>query len=301
MMADYNATNKQGQGQKPLLEPEFWQGLSSRASAYGVILCDIWGVVHNGVDAHREAVLALELYRKECGGRVILITNAPRPCSAVRAQLTQMGIGDRAYDGILTSGDLTQEALMGSRDGTGAGATCYHLGPARDKGLFDGAKVRKVDVLAQAHFILCTGLENDEHETAEDYRPLLEDARARGLRLLCANPDLVVARAGTLLPCAGALAALYETMGGEVVYFGKPHSPIYARAMEMAGGGPERGAVLAIGDGILTDIKGAVGQGWDSLWVLGGIASHIGNGKGVSTFCEKQGVFPTAFTPHLRW
>jgi HAD superfamily hydrolase (TIGR01459 family) len=290
---------KPNESREQALNCVLWQGLEAHTSTYGGILCDIWGVVHNGVRAHTQAVAALELYRKEQKGAVILVSNAPRPAPQVKAQLENMGVSTKAYDGILTSGDMTQSILADES----FGEACYHLGPDRDLALFDHTKTKRVG-LSEAQFILCTGLEDDDRQTAQDYRELLEIALGRKLKLVCANPDVIVERDGKIIPCAGAIAELYEELGGEVIYFGKPHQPIYARAQAMflaQGVLPEKN-ILAIGDGLATDIQGAKAQGLDTLFILGGIAADIGEDRAsVEKFCATKSIYPHAFMKRLRW
>jgi HAD superfamily hydrolase (TIGR01459 family) len=238
---------------------------------YEAIICDIWGVVHNGIVATPGAPEALTAAR-EVGLAVVLLTNAPRPPDSVQEQLRGFGVSDHAYDAIISSGGVAR-ALMAAR----GAAPFFHLGPARDEALFAGLPARPVPLEA-ADYILCTGLFDDETETAEAYRPLLATALARGLRLYCANPDLVVERGNQLIPCAGAIADLYETMGGEAVFVGKPHPLVYAEAravLEARLGRPvpaER--ILCIGDAFRTDVAGARAGGHDCLMTLAGIHGH---------------------------
>jgi HAD superfamily hydrolase (TIGR01459 family) len=250
------------------------EGLRHVAGSYDVVLCDVWGVVHDGMRVFAAAADALARFRAG-GGTVVLITNAPRPKSPILRQLDEFGAPRDAYDAVVTSGDVTL-ALMAER----GPVPLHHIGPARDFALLEefdrmvpGTAPRVG--LDQADYVLCTGLFDDETETPEDYDPALEVMLRRGLTMICANPDMVVHRGDQLLYCAGALAARYTSRGGTAIYAGKPHRPIYLRALEAA----ERirrqpiaqGRVLAIGDGLRTDIAGAVSFGIDSLFVLGGI------------------------------
>lgn len=235
--------------------------IAQRAEAW---ICDIWGVVHDGVTANRSAVDALQKFRIG-GGVVLLLTNAPRPASAVIAQLDRLGVSSNAYDAVLTSGDLTRSLIAERRT-----EPMHHLGPPRDLGLFEGQAVTFAEI-ADAGVIVCSGLLDDERETAEDYRQRLIGPAARRVPMICANPDITVARGDRLLPCAGAVAALYETLDGPVIYAGKPHLPIYDKALDMiasAKGKPvPRAAVQAIGDGVNTDIKGAIAAGLPTVFV----------------------------------
>jgi len=247
---------------------------SALAANYDVVLSDVWGVTHNGITAFPEACDALVRYRAQ-GGTVILITNAPRRGEAVLRQIDQMGVPRAAYDGIVSSGDVTC-GVMAQRPGQ----SVFHLGPQRDISIFDGLNARFAPV-EEADYVVCTGLFNDETETPESYRDMLRLMRKRSLFMICGNPDVVVERGDTLVYCAGAIADLYGTLGGEVLYAGKPYAPIYemalakaekARAAKVA---PSR--VLAIGDSVRTDLKGAATFGIDCLFVTAGIhAEELG-------------------------
>ncbi|MFC2970093.1 TIGR01459 family HAD-type hydrolase [Acidimangrovimonas pyrenivorans] len=255
------------------------QSLAEIGPAYDALFCDLWGCLHNGQAAFPEAVAALQAFRSG-GGKVVLLTNAPRPKPSVLRQLDRLGVPRDAYDEVVTSGDAAQYALV-----TGAvGQKVYHLGPAKDDGFFTemaedlptGAPISRVP-LEEAEGIVCTGLFDDLTETPEDYRATLLYAKAKGLKLLCANPDIVVDLGDKRIFCAGAIARAYDKMGGESLYFGKPWPPIYdlarRRLAALAGEVADR-RILAIGDGIATDIKGAVGEGLDALFVTGGLAAE---------------------------
>ncbi|MCA1244647.1 TIGR01459 family HAD-type hydrolase [Stappia stellulata] len=249
----------------PLLVP----GLSALAPAYKAVLCDVWGVLHNGVAAFPKACEALQRYRAETGGKVVLITNAPRPSPPILEQLARLGVPRDAFDAVVTSGDVTRAQLQAHSD-----IPVMHIGPDRDHSLFTGLDLTLTDE-AGAGQVVCTGLVDDQRETPEDYRALLERMVARDLPLLCANPDIVVERGSTLIWCAGALARLYEDLGGRVTILGKPHAPIYeaalSRVAELAGAPVAKTDILAIGDGLPTDIRGAVANEIDVLFITGGI------------------------------
>ena len=274
-------------------------GLSELARSYDSVLCDVWGVLHNGVSAFPAAVDALQRFRAG-GGRVVLVTNAPRPAEPIRLQLRRLGVPDDAYDGLVTSGDVTRTVIAAR-----PGLRLLHLGPPRDLPFYDGLDVDFVDE-AEAELVSCTGLLDDETETAEDYRALLERLAARRLPLVCANPDLVVERGERLVPCAGALAALYKELGGEPILVGKPHRPIYdtARAVVAELGGA---STVAIGDGLPTDIRGACDNGFPALFVTGGIhAADFGptaspDPARVEARLGAEGLAAIAFLPALRW
>src|SRR5215471_11508623 len=235
---------------------------STLAPAYDVVLSDVWGVVHNGIAAYPQAGEALARFRAR-GGTVILVSNSPRPGQPVRGQLDRLGVIRAAYDGVVTSGDVTRGVLAQR-----PGANVFHIGPERDLSIFAGLDICFTS-LAAADCVVCSGLFDDEVETAEDYRDLLGRLRARALLMVCANPDVVVERGDRLVVCAGAIADLYATMGGEVIYAGKPYRPIYDLAL--AEGAAFRGApvaparVLAIGDSVRTDLQGALALGIDCL------------------------------------
>lgn len=244
------------------------QGISVLGDAYGVWLCDIWGVVHNGIEPFGPAVSALLEFRRQ-GGCVVLISNAARPSASIEAMLDGMAIPREAYDTVITSGDVTRGLIAG--DGV---RRIFHVGPDRDLRFFDGLTAERVP-LEQAEAVVCTGLTDDENETVDDYRSLLARFHQRDLAFYCANPDIVVRRGEVLYPCAGALAEIYEAMGGRTIIGGKPHRPIYERVLEdlaaTRGAPVRRGEILAIGDGIATDMKGAAGQGLDAVFISGGI------------------------------
>jgi len=246
-------------------------GLSSLAGRYDAILCDVWGVIHNGVSVFDGAAEALQRFRSETGGPVVLITNAPRPSPPIVEQLDRLGFPRDAYDAIVTSGDVTAEMMHAERL-----SRIYHIGPDRDHSLFDGLGIARVGP-EDAQTIVCTGLFDDVEETPEDYRDALGAMAARGMRMICANPDLVVERGGTLIYCAGALAELYDELGGETLRLGKPFAPIYGvakqRIGDLKGGVPVDERILAIGDGMFTDIRGANDAGLPTLFITGGIHS----------------------------
>lgn len=280
-------------------------GLRELAPGCDLILCDVWGVLHNGLRAHAEAGDALTRFRAG-GGRVVLVSNAPRPAAAVQAQLDRLGVPRTAYDAILTSGDLTRQEVERRRD-----EVLHHLGPERDRPIFEGLDLT-FGGLDQADYVVCTGLFVDDRESVEDYRDTLAVMRRRSLPMVCANPDLVVERGHQLLPCAGALAAAYEALGGEVFYAGKPHRPVYDRALamgaELAARPIARERVLAVGDAIRTDIAGAAGAGIASLLVARGI--HGGDlirdgalaaSAHVQDWVERQEARPDAVTEALVW
>ena len=278
---------------------------STVASRYDVVLCDVWGVVHNGIAAHAEACDALARYRAH-GGAVVLITNAPRPSPWVVRQLDRLGVPKHAYDGVVTSGDLTRDVVAAR-----AGQPVYHIGPERDLSIFHGLKLEFAPLEA-ASFVVCSGLFDDFTETPEDYHDLVAAMADRGLFMVCANPDLVVERGTERFYCAGAIADLYASRGGEVLYAGKPHRPIYdaalAKAREVRGAETALARTLAIGDSLRTDITGARGLGIDGLFVSGGIhAKELGPAQGrgargaLGAMFASTGVTPSSVITRLSW
>jgi HAD superfamily hydrolase (TIGR01459 family) len=252
-------------------------GLRDVAGRYDVLLCDVWGVIHNGRDAFKAPCAALARWRRE-RGPVVLISNSPRPGGDVARQLDDLGVPREAWTALVSSGDATRDLLAARAPGP-----AWRIGPARDAALFEGLGLQFAGP-GEAVFIACTGPENDEMETPEDYRAVLIVAAARGLEMVCANPDRVVQRGDRLIYCAGALADLYETLGGRVAMAGKPHAPIYdlalARAEECLGRPLDRRRVLAIGDAIATDIVGAQRQGLDTLFIASGIHGEAAVDRG---------------------
>ncbi len=250
--------------------PAIISGLSEVAHLYDAIFCDVWGVIHNGRESFSEACAALSRYQSETGGPVVLVSNSPRPSEDVKAQLHALLVPDHAWSGFVTSGDATQAELK--RRAPGA---AWAIGPERDRTLYEGCGVRFAKGPEDADFICATGMVNDEVETPEDYRAVLSLAAARGLTMVCANPDIIVQRGEKLIYCGGALAQFYETLGGQVVMAGKPHAPIYELALEetarLLDKPVERTRILAIGDGLPTDVTGANRQGIDCLFVAAGI------------------------------
>jgi HAD superfamily hydrolase (TIGR01459 family) len=279
-------------------------GLAPLARDYDVLLCDVWGVVHNGIAAFAPACEALRRFRAG-GGTVILITNAPRPGATVGRILDRLGVPREAYDAITSSGDVTRgivERRLGER--------VFHLGPPRDLPIFGGLEVDFAPV-ESADYVVCSGLFDDLVETPEDYRELLAAIRSRGLFMVCANPDVVVERGDTLVYCAGALADVYAALGGEVLYCGKPYAPIYeaalGRAAAVRGGEPPLARVVAIGDSVRTDLKGAAAFGIDCLFVISGIHAEEFGGRdapelaSLNVVFAAAGVMPKAILRRLEW
>ena len=273
--------------------------ISDLASRYDAWICDIWGVLHNGVAAHPSAVEACVAYRRR-GGTIILVTNAPRPHTSVAEQLARLGISTDAYDVIITSGDVTRGLLEDLGQ-----ASVFHIGPSRDLSVFEGLPLTRTEP-REASAIVCTGLFDDISEKPEDYRDTLTALSARNIPMICANPDLTVDRGGTIVPCAGSVAAYYATLGGRVQYAGKPYRPIYTRAVSaiaaIRGQAVAASRILGIGDGVKTDIMGADTAGIAALYIASAI--HLDGpltAASVAALYQREHFRPIAAQENLRW
>lgn len=249
--------------------PRLINGLGDIAADHDALICDVWGVIHDGQKHHPAAADALFRFR-EMHGPVILLTNAPRVPAEVAAQCRSYGLPDGCYDAIVSSGGAARDELA-RRSSTGMLAL-YYIGPDRDLTMIQGLDIERTGI-EQAQVALCIGLVDDMTETPADYDDTLKAMKARGLTMLCANPDLVVHRGTRLLYCAGSLAKNYEEMGGDVIYYGKPHLPVYDAALKAAGAvlGHAPKKPLAVGDGLFTDIRGANRAGLDVLFIADGV------------------------------
>ncbi|MEH7905259.1 TIGR01459 family HAD-type hydrolase [Rhizobium laguerreae] len=276
------------------------ENFSEISGHYDVVLCDVWGVVHNGVDPFPKAAAALEAAR-ESGLAVVLITNSPRLSWQVVEQLRQIGVPDSAYDRIVTSGDVTRGLIAEGPK------TVFLLGHERNSPLLDGLDIERRSA-GEAQSLVCTGFFDDETEKPEDYTDMLLDFKARDVPMICANPDLIVERGHRIIPCAGAIAAYYQQLGGKTRIAGKPHRPIYeatlAAARELRGDFTvER--VLAIGDGMPTDVRGALNYGLDLLYISGGIHAkeYTLNGETdeaiLNAYLERENAAPKWWMPRL--
>ncbi|CAN5318464.1 TIGR01459 family HAD-type hydrolase [soil metagenome] len=286
--------------------PESLPALSAVADSYDVVLCDVWGVIHDGVRSFPAACEALQRFR-ETTGPVVLISNSPRPWDDVVHQLDSLGVPRAAWGAFVTSGDVTRDELAKAAPGP-----AWAISAKRESTIYDGLGMTFAGP-EDAAFISCTGLTNDDYETPEDYRDALSIAAARKIPMICANPDKVVQRGETLIWCAGALADLYlELGGGPVTIAGKPAAAIYdrtlAEATRLLGRPVDRSRVLCIGDGLPTDVKGANDQGLDLLYVAAGIhaaealdASGALDPLGVSEMLERAGAHARYATAELRW
>ncbi|MGR3756855.1 MAG: TIGR01459 family HAD-type hydrolase [Tranquillimonas sp.] len=283
--------------------------LSEISRDYDALFCDLWGCVHDGVRALPQAVAALQAFRRD-GGSVVLLTNAPRQRASVERQIAQLGVPRDAWDSIATSGDAARLAMFKGA----VGSRVWFMGGEMDEVFFDPIRVLDDPVviervsLDRAEGIVCCG-PFDPQADPKAMLPQFQDAVGRGLKLLCANPDIVVDRGETREWCAGALARLYSEIGGESLYFGKPHGPVYdlarMRLAEIGRSVPDN-RILAVGDGIHTDIAGAVGQGIDSLFITGGLAAEETrtdtdpDPQALAAYLDGENVRPDFAIGHLR-
>ena len=283
--------------------------LSEISAQYDALFVDLWGCVHNGVKALPEAVAALQAYRAG-GGKVVLVTNSPRPRAGIEKQLVYFEVPEDSWDTIATSGDSARSAMYRGV----VGKKVWHIGPPTDLKFFEPPKVVEKPVtierveLTEAEGMVCTG-PFDSLADPDVMRPQFLMAKQLGLKLLCANPDIVVDRGEQREWCAGALAKLYTEMGGESLYFGKPHPPIYdlaRRRLADLGVAVPDDRILAIGDGILTDIAGAMGEDLDSLFISGGLAAtetrtlRQPDAGALEAYLTSQQSNPTYTIGHLR-
>ena len=275
------------------------KGLSEIAPDYDGVICDVWGVIHNGRRKFDPAIESMRRFRAD-RGPVVLLSNAPRPPEGVIALFDKLNIAHDFYDAIVTSGGEAREDLI-RRTAGGRRLKLFYLGPQRDHPLFEGLNVGLTEP-ANAELVLCTGFYDDETETPDDYRDLLEIFRLRGLPFLCANPDIVVQRGDKLIYCAGAIARLYENMGGEVIYYGKPYAPIFEAAIRELHKHGAANRPLVIGDGLETDIIGANRLGIDALFIVGGIhSSLLEDPAAVAKLLSGSGAHVKALMPELSW
>ena len=284
--------------------------LADISDRYDALFVDLWGCLHNGILAFPEAVAAMQAYRAQ-GGKVVLATKSPKPRAGVKTQLARFGVPDDAYDTIATSGDSARAAMFRGM----VGDKVWFMGEwGRDAGFFAPLSVIETPVdiervdLKEAAGIVCCGPFDPLADPAVN-RPEFLFAKQKGLKLLCANPDIVVDRGETREWCAGALARLYTEMGGESLYFGKPHPPIYDlayRRLAALGRDVDRSRILAVGDGILTDIAGARGEDIDALFISGGLAAqetrtaHDPDPEALADYLAREGASPAYTIGRLR-
>jgi HAD superfamily hydrolase (TIGR01459 family) len=283
-------------------------GISELADRYDGYILDLWGVLHNGVEPYPGVIDCLDRLRA-AGKQVCLLSNAPRRCASVTQKLAGMGITPDHYDHLMTSGEATHEALVNPPDDWYAalGRRCLHIGPPRDKDVFEDAGLEMVDDPAQATFVVNTGID-DFDETIADYDPILKACASRSLPMVCANPDLVVVVGAKMAICAGMLAQRYEELDGSVRYHGKPHAPVYRRCFDLLGI-HDRQRIAAIGDSFRTDVAGANAAGIDAVLVTSGIhleemATAWGehpDPRKLAAAAAASGHIPKAAIPHFRW
>ena len=295
------AVNRQSQFANKAISLQSISSLPEISTKYRAIFCDVWGVIHNGVVPFQHSVDALVKARKS-GVKVVLVTNAPRPNHSVIAQLGDIGVDANCYDAIVTSGDVTR-ALISK-----AAPKILHIGSEREAVLYEGLNVELVDE-ASAQTVVCTGLYNDEFETPEHYAPLLARLYARGLPMICANPDIMVERGDRMIWCGGALARDYAAIGGTTQIAGKPHHLIYEAAHKIAndltGKTLVKADILAIGDGLFTDIEGATDYQIDALYIAAGVHVHeyaknqMIDETAMRAFVAKHGFAPVASMARL--
>ncbi|MEX1306326.1 MAG: TIGR01459 family HAD-type hydrolase [Rhodovibrionaceae bacterium] len=285
-----------------------YDGLAALASRYDGFICDLWGVLHDGVTAFPEAIACLQ-HLRTAGKKVAILSNAPRRAAEVRDSAARLGIRPELHNGVVSSGEAAWQHLKHRPDAfyKSLGRSCVHIGPERDHGMRDGLDLEFVAAAGEADFLLNTGAHLAK-DTPEAYAELLEDGAARGLPMVCANPDLEVIRGGKREICAGALAQRYEELGGEVRYHGKPHAEIY-EACFVALEGIARENILAVGDSLRTDIAGAQAAGVDSLFIAGGIhaesldlhGSDAGDAGLLNALFAARETYPSAAMRSFLW
>jgi HAD superfamily hydrolase (TIGR01459 family) len=274
-------------------------GLAGIAADRKAWFCDVWGVLHDGLKPFQTAIDACRAFIRS-GGEVVLVSNSPRTSAPVAAHLTNVGVPRDCYSSLVTSGDVTRRFVESY-----AAEPMFHLGPDRDKCLFEGLRLQFVSARS-AKVAVCTGFFDEVQETVEDYEPMLASLAARKVPMICANPDLIVERGTRIIPCAGLLAKRYTEMGQTVIQAGKPHSPIYEAAIRKLPAPLPQSAILAIGDGVGTDIQGASIQGIDAIYVASRVNMRDIDEQGL-TQESLDGLFagksyrPLAAMAQLRW
>ena len=279
--------------------PHALNGLSEIAADYDILLCDVWGVIHNGRESWPAACDALTRFNRD-HGQVVLISNSPRPSPGMILQMDGLGVPRSSWGAVVTSGDATRVELARRAPGP-----AWIIGPDRDAPLYDSLGLKTAQGAGDAAFISVTGMIDDEVETPEDYRDRLSAGAARDLEMICANPDRVVQRGDKLIYCGGSLADLYESLGGRVTMAGKPYGPIYDLALKEAAdllGRPvDRSRVLCIGDGVVTDVLGANKQALDCLFIAQGIHGDAARGPDGRLDPARAADLLKAETAYARW
>ena len=265
------------------------EGLSSIVDNYQLFYVDLWGVVHNGVSLHVEAIKALEEITKK-KKEYILLTNAPRPNHAVKSFLEKLGMEKELRDHVFTSG----EAALLYLNNKLSGKTFFHVGPPRDFDLFKNFEKMKLDNIKNCEYILCTGLFDDHNEDLKYYKNLFEKNLKK--KMICTNPDLIVDRGNIREFCAGSVAMVFEKMGGEVIYFGKPYPEVYNLSIDN-----KNKKILSIGDNLNTDIKGANLLNYDSLLITNGIHKKEIEEKGIESVSKSYETICNYIQSELKW
>lgn len=285
-------------------------GVSGLADRYDGYIVDLWGCVHDGVRPYPGAIACLQAL-KSAGKRIVLLSNAPRPAPVVQAQLREMGVVDTLYDGLMTSGEFTRRLILSRDQDTtlavapwlaSLGTKALHIGGDHDLALFEGLGLELVETPEEADFIMNTGPDERRGKTEfEPYVAALDAAAARGLPMICANPDMEVIRDGKRLICAGLLAKIYEQKNGLVHWIGKPFAAVYEPVLAMLD--TPRDRVIGVGDALATDVRGAAAAGVDALWILGGIHKEkLGDDPALAQAeADAQGLSPVASVPGLVW
>ena len=283
-------------------------GLGEVADTFDGFILDLWGLVHDGAHAYPHSA---ETFRrlKAANKKTLLLSNAPRRAYALVEAMTRMGIDRDIYGDVLSSGEATRDALINRDDPFFAalGRRAYHLGPSRDRSVFDDTGLEIVDAVFSADFVVNTGPDGLD-DGVDDYTDVLTKARSGNLPMICANPDMLVIRGGRPIVCAGAIAKRYEALGGKVAYRGKPDPAIYELALKRLDIADRR-RVVVVGDALETDVKGANAVGLSSIWCTGGIhAEALGVSYGVAAdpakaaaLAQKEGEMPTAIIPGFLW
>jgi len=282
--------------------PQKIAGLSELKNQYDALLCDVWGVIHNGVELFPGVAEALTAWRQAVGP-VLLLTNAPRPADTVQQRLDEMGFPRDSYDGILSSGDAARQMLAERAE---QGQVCHFVGAAKDVDLLNAIDI-DYGTADEADFVLLTGMADDSFETPDDYQAAITQWGVRDLPVICANPDRMVQIGDKVIYCAGALAEIYEQQGGDVIWLGKPHLPIYDTAQGRLQNftGQENPRVLAVGDGYKTDIPGANAASLDVIFVTGGLAAilpeHPESPAQAASILQDYNAHANYFLKHLVW
>ena len=265
------------------------EGLSSIANNYQLFYVDLWGVVHNGISLHKEAINALQEITKK-GKEYVLLTNAPRPNRTVKSFLEKLGMEKEIREHVFTSGEAALSYLKKNL----SDKTFFHIGPPRDFDLFNIFEKSKCEKIVDSEYLLCTGL-FDHHDTDLTYYKNLLDKHIKK-KMICTNPDLIVDRGETRELCAGSVAMVFEKMGGQVIYFGKPHPEVYNQSIDN-----KNKKILAIGDNLNTDIRGANLLNYDSLLITNGIHKDEIKDKGIQNVTKEYEAIVNFIQADLKW